>query len=354
MQHLRFLIIDEADRLLNQNYSDWINKINVSTNLSSSKSKHSSDQSLHFQKSPDGMSFILDAITRRESTSRSILTDGHETSRAISLRKMLFSATLSNDPQKLASLGLTHPKYFDVSEFHKAHYSEKNIDIGESDTQKYIIPPTLTELVVECTAEQKPLVLVALLREFRQHLNDGSEKVSVVFTGSVDSTHRLARLLQLIWGSAEYGPASCIAEYSSQLKQKHRQRIIESCKNGDIKILICSDGMSRGMDLDVNVVIHYDLPSYANTYVHRCGRTARAGKKGFAISILKTGQRAKFDKMRQLLVANKVIEKGIKKDMIDRAIAVYTKCTKQVRSILDDEANGILRFHVPIRDEYLV
>ena len=57
-----------------------------------------------------------------------------------------------------------------------------------------------------------------------------------------------------------------------------------------LSVVICSDGMSRGMDIElVSTVINYDVPAFAKTYVHRCGRTARAGKEGTAISLLKGG-----------------------------------------------------------------
>ena len=66
-----------------------------------------------------------------------------------------------------------------------------------------------------------------------------------------------------------------------------------------VSVVICSDGMSRGMDIGfVSAVINYDIPGFAKTYVHRCGRTARAGKEGEAISLLKgKGQAGHFQKL---------------------------------------------------------
>ena len=58
--------------------------------------------------------------------------------------------------------------------------------------------------------------------------------------------------------------------------------------------------MARGMDIeDVDTVINYDTPSYVKTYVHRAGRTARAGKEGQCYSILATGEVSRFHKMRK-------------------------------------------------------
>ena len=71
------------------------------------------------------------------------------------------------------------------------------------------------------------------------------------------------------------------AEFSSSLNQSQRKGILRDFKSGQIDLLICSDAMSRGMDIDnVLHVISYDPPVNIKTYVHRVGRTARAGQPG--------------------------------------------------------------------------
>ena len=118
----------------------------------------------------------------------------------------------------------------------------------------------------------------------------GSVNLSVVFTSSVDSTHRLARLLQLLWEAGDFGQSSAIAEFSSSINAKQRAAILKRCRSSDTKkkisVLVCSDGLARGMDLpSVSAVLNYDVPSFAKTYIHRCGRTARAGREGLAITV---------------------------------------------------------------------
>ena len=62
-----------------------------------------------------------------------------------------------------------------------------------------------------------------------------------------------------------------VAEFSSNLGQKQRSRIIRRARTGAVRVIVCSDGMARGMDLDgVGLVVNYDVPSQAKTYVHRC------------------------------------------------------------------------------------
>ena len=377
LQHLRFLIIDEADRLLNQSYQGWIQRVTAAATSSNNNATQ--------QRGPTEPSFAVDPITWRKS-----MTDDRSTSiaasvsRPVPLRKLLFSATLTRDPQKLASLGLVNPKHFDAHHLNvKAGVEAKgsgDVDHSsnvQSSTQRYSVPPSLTEHKLVCTAEQKPLVLLALLLQHLSEAEQNKKEVGnmiVVFTSSLDSTHRLARLLQLLWSSAGYGPTTAIAEFSSALSQKQRTKLMRRCVDptsspgGDgkkrsetlanqnrVSVIICSDGMSRGMDLpNVGAVINYDVPRYAKTYVHRCGRTARAGKKGRAISVLKGGQVGEFVKMRRLIDdPNRVEEMKLKKDLVGGAIGVYQECVKSLRRVIDAEESGDLEAAAPLTDEWV-
>ena len=71
------------------------------------------------------------------------------------------------------------------------------------------------------------------------------------------------------------------SEFSSNLNQTQRKGTLRDFKMGKIDLLVCSDAMSRGMDIeDVDFVISYDPPVNMKTYIHRVGRTARAGNRG--------------------------------------------------------------------------
>ena len=73
----------------------------------------------------------------------------------------------------------------------------------------------------------------------------------------------------------------------SQLKQKERNQSLGRFKSHYIQVLIATDVASRGLDIpDVELVINYDIPNIVEDYVHRIGRTARAGKEGRAISLV--------------------------------------------------------------------
>ena len=258
----------------------------------------------------------------------------------------LFSATLTQDPQKLARLGLVNPKHFDANHFTSSNTNNDNTTSVK--TRRYVVPAGLTEKMVECSAEQKPIVLLAILLD-QLNGNEGEESedvdLSIVFTSSVDSTHRLSRLLQLLWEAGGFGKSSAIAEFSSSINAKQRAAILRRCRSPDpsnrVSVLVCSDGMARGMDLPyVGRVINYDVPAYAKTYVHRCGRTARAQRKGMAISVLKGGQVSKFNKMRNLIDGGGNIERmGIKKHLIKNVISTYKTCVNALQRVIEAEEN---------------
>jgi len=343
LQHLRFLIADEADRLVNQGYQDWIRRVVEAASAGPDRSLNM--DSCGLQK--------LDPVTWRRgidaNDSNHANTQDTNVCRSVQLRKLLFSATLTKDPRKLASLGLVNPKYFDAHSLNNKVSASQDANTPNHST--YSLPGGLSEFMVECNAEQKPLVLMAFLLE--QGLLDKGEGqtngIVVVFTSSVDSTHRLARLLQLFWASGKYGPTSCVGEFSSALPQKQRSQLMKRCNNttddpSRVRVVVCSDGMSRGMDISsITAVINYDVPSFAKTYVHRCGRTARAGRSGRAITIMKSGQVARFLKMRQLIDKPQNVEKaGIKKELVNSVVPIYKKCVKALKRVMDAEEDNEL------------
>ena len=62
---------------------------------------------------------------------------------------------------------------------------------------------------------------------------------------------------------------------------KKRQRVLNQFENGDVRVLVCTDVVSRGIDFGkIDFVISFDCPTDLKTYIHRIGRTARAGEKG--------------------------------------------------------------------------
>jgi len=357
LQHLRFLVIDEADRLLSQSYHGWIHRVfdnsQAATRNMTMKKEPNNNNNNNTTSHMTPPILRVDPITWRLpdnaiSTSNSAITVGPTNSlcRPVQLRKLLYSATLTKDPQKLAALKLVNPKYFN------AHHLT---DGGQHTTKAlYSMPDQLKEYTVECTAGQKPLVLLSLLFERLQNqrrtetTNENQKSIIVVFTSSLDSTHRLARLLQLLWKASTTDHGEAPIEFSSSLNQHQRSAFMKRCNDptDPVSVVICSDGMSRGMDIGfVSAVINYDVPGFAKTYVHRCGRTARAGKDGEAISLLKgTGQSGQFQKLRRLIDdPQRVSPYKLRTSLVKDSIGLYQKCVAKLKDVLSAEQQGSLR-----------
>ncbi|KAH8740134.1 hypothetical protein FG386_001795 [Cryptosporidium ryanae] len=82
-----------------------------------------------------------------------------------------------------------------------------------------------------------------------------------------------------------------VEEFSSLLLQKERNNLIRKFNNNEFNILVCSDILARGIDIsDIDIVINYDVPNNIKTYIHRAGRTARAGKSGHTYTMVESNQ----------------------------------------------------------------
>jgi len=85
------------------------------------------------------------------------------------------------------------------------------------------------------------------------------------------------------------------------MEQSARMASLEAFKNGDVALLVCSDVAARGLDIpDVSHVINFDIPTHPDDYVHRIGRTGRAGKTGVAITICTEDDRKYLDQIQEL------------------------------------------------------
>lgn len=167
-------------------------------------------------------------------------------------QSMLFSATLNYRVLELAYEHMNSPE-------------EIYIEPGERTVE------TVEQCVFHVGLEQKlPLLLGLLKREKWERL--------LIFCNTKAGVEFLAAKLR---GNGY--PAEGI---TGDLPQKKRLRLMEKFKSGELKILVATDVASRGIHVeDITHVINYDLPQDREDYVHRIGRTARAGKTGKAISL---------------------------------------------------------------------
>lgn len=168
-------------------------------------------------------------------------------------QNLMFSATFSKEIKKLSEEFLTNPTLVEVA---------RSNATAETVTQKiYLVD-----------SHDKHELLAELLR--------GADAAqAIVFTKTKLTASRLARQLQRedILADAIHGDKS----------QLERMQALEAFKQGTVKVLIATDVAARGLDIDqLPMVINYEIPSAPEDYVHRIGRTGRAGASGIAISLV--------------------------------------------------------------------
>ncbi|KAF9565389.1 DEAD-domain-containing protein [Agrocybe pediades] len=291
LQHLRFLVVDEADRLLAQSFQDWLAQVLAATRFQPQASVEDFPIPQSNQEScildshiPDGLS---PTFLNEYSTIPSFFTE----KKASSCQKLLFSATLTRDPGKISALELRDPKYFLVQETNKDRLEPDAMDVV---MEKFSMPSTLKEHMLVCDSSQKPLNFFHLVHTY--HIRN-----ALVFTKSAESTIRLVRLFEFFEKEKSGQSTSeslVIRAYSSDLAPQERKMILEQFKNQKINILVCSDLISRGIDIShVSHVVSYDVPVDMRKYVHRVGRTARAGREGDAWTLVEQQEARYFKQM---------------------------------------------------------
>ncbi len=174
-----------------------------------------------------------------------------QTPRKEERRTLLFSATLSDDVMRLASSWMTDPHVVDVE-------------------PEQVAVDSVKQLVYLVRANEKFKVLYNLLKR------PGIGRV-LVFANRRDQADRIAGELQ------RYG-IDC-ALLSGAVDQKKRTRVLDAFRAGTVMTVVATDVAGRGLHVEgVNHVVNFDLPYEAEDYVHRIGRTGRAGAEGTSVS----------------------------------------------------------------------
>ena len=192
-------------------------------------------------------------------------------------QSLLFSATFSEEIKKLADKMLQSPVLIEVA-------------------KRNTVSETITHRVHPVAADAKRALLVKLLKssEFNQVL---------VFTRTKIETNRLARELQRAGIAAD--------SIHGDKSQLDRLKALEAFKDGSTLVLVATDVAARGLDIDdLPHVINFELPHTPEDYVHRIGRTGRAGKQGTAVSLVSA------DEVQYLVDIEKLIKKPIEQIVI--------------------------------------
>lgn len=255
LEHLRFLIIDEADRMIDSMHQSWLSQV--------TKAVYRPRR-------------VSEAVSIFKRTEPAPITAASLSPPQMPLQKLLFSATLTQNPEKLQQLGLHQPRLF--SSVHSQSTT------NPESQERFNFPQGLTEYYVPCTLSKKPLLILHFILRLKF-------SPILCFTNSREATHRLFLLVQLFGGVQA-------AEFSSRLSPNERMRTLKEFEQGKIQLLISTDAAARGIDINgVKCVVNYDAPQFIRTYIHRVGRTARAGKSGLAFTFLLGVQEKKFLQM---------------------------------------------------------
>jgi ATP-dependent RNA helicase DDX24/MAK5 len=241
-KQIKFLVVDEADRLLSEG---------------------------HFKE----MGEILKVLEPDDEADE----DGEKEEAPESQRQTLvFSATFGKDLQRKLAGKVKYGGDL-MSQQQSMEYLLKKLHFREEKPMFIDANPTsqmaskLQEGLIECAGPEKDLYLYSLLMFY-------TKKRALVFTNSISAVRRITPFLTNL--------ALPALPLHSNMPQKARLRSIERFKERPGSILVATDVAARGLDIPrVELVIHYHLPRAADTYVHRSGRTARADASGASILI---------------------------------------------------------------------
>ncbi|KAK3315469.1 P-loop containing nucleoside triphosphate hydrolase protein [Apodospora peruviana] len=302
LDYVRWLVVDEADKLLAQDYQQWLGV--VMEKLSTTK--------LSYRDFPN--------------------------SNKTGPRKVILSATMTRDLSLLNGLKLSRPRL---------------VVLEGTKSGEHLLPSSLKEYAIKVRDPGlKPLYLVDLLAHItpitpqaphhsksrkkaksvsesessssdadslsdsdsssssdsdsssssdsdssdteqhgKKQLQKSFQTTVLIFTKSNEAALRLSRLLSIL--TPEFAPL--IGTLTSSTKTSKRTHILGDFARGKLRILVASDLVSRGIDLaNLDHVVNYDLPTNETSYVHRVGRTARAGKEGHAWTLYEHAQGRRF------------------------------------------------------------
>ncbi|XP_053326568.1 ATP-dependent RNA helicase DDX51 [Spea bombifrons] len=298
LRHLRFLVIDEADRMIDSMNQDWLHHVTKAV----------------FLMEPSAPNMLF---SRKEPGTQTAASSCHC---QIPLQKLLFSATLTQNPEKLQQLGLYQPRLF--TSVHKGQ--SKDLPEASSKTGNYSLPEGLTQYYIPCNLNSKPLILLHFLLTLR------FSRV-LCFTNSREASHRLFLLIKSFGGIN-------VAEFSSRLSPGERKRTLKEFEQGKFQLLISTDATARGIDVKgVKCIINYDAPQFIRTYIHRVGRTARAGTAGLAFTMLLKVQEQKYFNMMRDAGAPELQKQLVKSENLKQYVERYEEALTQLQKAIQDE-----------------
>ena len=238
LSHVDFLILDEADRMLDIGFYDDIME-------------------------------IISYLPKERQT-------------------LMFSATFPTEVEKLARQVLRNPAEVKIAVSKPAEGITQSVYILHEE-QKLPLLLQITDNRVQSTDNSQFSTLNSQFSTLNSQFNKG-----IIFASSKDKVRDLYHSLRRLGVK--------VAQIHSDLENAERTQTLLNFKNNKIQLLVATDVVSRGIDIDdIEFVVNYDVPAQPEDYVHRIGRTARAGARGEGITFVTPKDKPRLDKIEKLL-----------------------------------------------------
>nr|CAG8433417.1 13248_t:CDS:10 [Entrophospora candida] len=259
---VRFLVLDEADRMLESGHFKELDHILSVLSLERQNTDHQDSNNAVQSRQTFVFSATLDKTLKEKlKQKKGFMTKNPKNNNS--------SGTLDELMQKLEFRD-PDPVYVDI-------------------TPENAVVTTLQESKIDCLAKDKDLYVYYFITCYPGR--------TLIFVNSIDSIRRLVPILKLL--KIE------VIGFHAQMQQRQRLKNLDRFKANDNVVMVASDVASRGLDIhQVDHVIHYHLPRSSDIYVHRSGRTARASKEGVSLILCSPEELSLYRKLCQKL--NKV------------------------------------------------
>ena len=283
LDDIEVLVMDEADRMLEDGFQDELNEI---------------------------IRHCPQPVASGSARSGKASASGRQT--------MLFSATMTDDVDELVRLSLRRPVrlFVDPKRTTAAKLIQEFVRVRGSGNS----------LVAKRTHEEeklRPALLLALCTRTFQHQ-------VIIFVRSKKLAHQLRVIFGLLGLRA--------AELHGDLSQDQRLSSLQGFKEGKSDFLLATDLASRGLDIrGVETVINYDMPGQFEQYLHRVGRTARAGRNGRAVTLVGEADRKMLKTALRKSNPDQVKHRRIPQQVVSQALETLEQLTEEVEEVLQDE-----------------
>ena len=222
---------------------------------------------------------------------------------------LLFTATLNESVDELKSKLRVQEDFF---VWKNENEDEESVKTVEQLKQSYVLTPF----------DARDAYLVHIVKKFTERNSKGQ---TIIFA----KTCKLAQLLSMTLSNLGFPSESL----HSMRTQKERMAALATFRSSQVKILVATDVASRGLDIpEVELVINHNVPSVTKDYIHRVGRTARAGKKGQAVTLVTPSDVNLIKAIEDMIGVQMTEYEGLKDDEV-ADIHVQVSVTKREQDI---------------------